>query len=50
MEIIKTTLRFQSDPKATLRNLLRKVSHAAENRATVNSNVDQDEQANGERS
>ena len=36
--------------KKTLRNLLRKVSHAAENRATVSSNIDQEEQANGKRS
>jgi large conductance mechanosensitive channel len=36
--------------KETLRNLLRKVSHAAENRATVDSSFGQDEQANGEKS
>ena len=36
--------------KETLRNLLRKVSHAAENRSTVSSRVDQEEQANGKRS
>ena len=36
--------------KETLRNLLRKVSHAAENRATVSNNIDQEEQANGKRS
>ncbi len=36
--------------KETLRNLLRKVSHVAENRATVDSSIGQDEQANGERS
>jgi len=36
--------------KEILRNLLRKVSHGAENRATVNSSIGQNEQANGERS
>ena len=36
--------------KETLKNLLRKVSHGAENRATVNSSIGQNEQANGERS
>lgn len=36
--------------KETLRNLLRKVSHAAENCATVKSSFGQDEQANGEKS
>ena len=35
--------------KETLRNLLRKVSHAAETHATVNSSIDQHEQVNGER-
>jgi large conductance mechanosensitive channel len=36
--------------KETLRKLLRKVSHAAENRATVNNSIDQEKQANRERS
>jgi large conductance mechanosensitive channel protein len=40
---------LEDSEKDTLRNLLRKVSHAAENRATVNSRVGQDEHANGER-
>ncbi|MGB2667482.1 MAG: large conductance mechanosensitive channel protein MscL [Candidatus Acidiferrum sp.] len=35
--------------KETLRNLLRKVSHAAENRATLDSSTGQDEQTNGEK-
>lgn len=36
--------------KETLRSLLRKVSHAAENRATVDSSIGKDEQATGETS
>ena len=36
--------------KEILRNLLRKVSHAAENRATVDSSSGQDEKANDEKS
>ena len=36
--------------KETLRNLLRKVSHAAENSASVNSSIGQGEQANGRKS
>jgi large conductance mechanosensitive channel len=40
---------LEDSEKETLRNLLRKVSYAAENRATVNSGTGQDEQANGEK-
>lgn len=40
---------LEDSEKETLRNLLRKVSHATENRATVNSGIGQDEQANGEK-
>jgi large conductance mechanosensitive channel len=36
--------------KETLKNLLRKVSHATENRATVDSSFGRDEQATGEKS
>jgi large conductance mechanosensitive channel len=36
--------------KETLRNLLRKVSHATENRTTIKSSIAQDEQANAEKS
>ena len=36
--------------KETLKILLRKVSHGAENRATVNSSIGQNEQANREKS
>jgi large conductance mechanosensitive channel len=41
---------LEDSEKEALRNLLRKVSYAAENRTTVNSSIGQDEQANGERS
>jgi hypothetical protein len=40
---------LEDSEKETLRTLLRKVSHASENRATVESRVGQDEQANGEK-
>jgi large conductance mechanosensitive channel len=39
---------LEDSEKDTLRNLLRKVSHAAENRATFHSGIGQDEQANRE--
>ena len=39
---------LEDSEKDTLRNLLRKVRHAAENRATFNSSIGQDEQANRE--
>ena len=39
---------LEDSEKDTLRNLLRKVSHAAENRATFHSSIGQDEQANRE--
>ena len=41
---------LDNSEKETLRNLLRKVSHAAENRATANSSIGPDEQTNGEKS
>jgi len=40
---------LDNSEKETLKNLLRKVSYAAENHANVNNSIDQDKQATGER-